>query len=306
MKYILRLFQKGRHIFINSSGKPASPNHIKYAQSLGIPPAYPFSMIFLNPDDLLVMSYDEAGRKQYIYCKEFIEKNAKRKFKNIQIFIHHLPAIKKKISKDINKKDPKTFENALIIKILLSCYLRIGSNNSVNTYEHYGISTLEKRHLLFKNKNVILKFIGKKGVVNHVIINDNMIVTKLKQLVNTMKNKDRVFQHSSACDVNQYLQLVNPELSTKMIRTYGANKLLIESLSNIQNISNSQREKTITLNCHIDSVAHKLQNTRTVLKNSYIIPQLLTFFLNDTNKFLKLLKNMKPHELLLLIIRKNI
>jgi len=305
MKYILRLFQKGKHIYVNSSGKPATKSHIKYAESLGIPPAYPFSMIFLNPDNLLVMSYDEAHRKQYIYCKEFLEKNAKRKFKNIQILIHHLPAIKTKIRKDIHKKDNKISQNALITKILLSCYLRIGSLNSVNTYEHYGISTLEKRHLLFKNNSVILKFVGKKGVVNNVRIDDGIIVSKLKQLVKNIKMKERVFQHSSACDVNQYLQLVNPELSTKMIRTYGANKLLLQSLSNIEEIPESERQRIITLNCHIDNVAQKLQNTRTVLKSSYIIPNLLNSFVNQPKKLLALTKKMKTDELLMLIIKKN-
>lgn len=307
MKFILRLRRGDSHIYVNQKGGNAKKGEIEYVKSLGIPPAYPFSMVFLNPDELLVMSYDEMGRKQYMYSKDFLEKNAIQKYKNIEVFIRNLSKIKQKVVRDLKSTQQSTFENALIIRILLSCYLRIGCNGSVSNYKHYGISTLQKKHLCFKSGNVHLKFIGKKGIENNVIIEDSKIVSSLKRLVKDKKPSESIFSNTNASDVNSYLQSVHPILSTKMIRTYGANKLLVESLSHIKKnmIPKTERQKTVLLNTHIDHVSQLLQNTRTVLKSSYIIPYLIQWFLRNPETFLETLSRKGTNEFIISIIRKN-
>ena len=86
-----------------------------------------------------------------------------------------------------------------------------------------------------------------------------------------------------------------------MIRTYGANILLLKSLKNIDEKQPipSERQKIILLNSHIETVACKLQNTKTILKSSYIIPGIVESFMKNHEAFLVKLKKESLHNIIL-------
>jgi DNA topoisomerase-1 len=311
MNYIIRILRgKSKHIYIDKKGKQAKTKDIEYAKTLVIPPAYPFSVIFLNPKNnksngILAISYDDKGRKQYKYTQSFIQSGAEQKYKNLVFLIEHIDIINQRSKRDLKSGN----ENAIIIRILLECYLRIGSKHGVNNYDHYGISTLKKKHIRFGKINgtqvCYISFVGKKGVLNECVLKEKGVVSKLKDIYLSTKKNDFLFNEATPASVNAYLQDIYPILSSKMIRTYGANYLLLKSLRNIDPklIQKSERQKKIFLNSHIEKVACTLQNTKTILKNSYIIPELMKRFMVNHDSFLATLKKKSIHQFLLTILR---
>lgn len=309
MSYIIRLLRgKTKHIYINSKGKPASNKSIEYAKTLAIPPAYPFSLIFLKPrNNTVVISYDDKGRKQYKYTEDFLKKNSAQKYKKLEFLINHISSIQRRSKGDLKKGN----ENAIIIRILLECYLRIGSKNGVDNYDHYGISTLKKKHLRFGKMNggnvCNISFVGKKGVLNECVLKEQELVSKLKDIYLRKKKNEFLFEEATPSSVNAYLQDIYPILSSKMIRTYGANLLLLKSLRNVNpaTINPSERQKKILINSHIEKVACTLQNTRTILKNSYIIPKLIEWFMKNHDTFFATLKRSTIHSFMLKLLKAN-
>jgi DNA topoisomerase-1 len=299
MKYIIRIRNKDdSHTYILNNGSTPTKNDIEYAKSLVIPPAYPLSVIFCknNNQQLLSLSYDDKGRKQYKYRPEIIKKNTQLKFEKLTDTISNIQNIKNKTTNDINypNTDITTKESAIIIKIILESYLRIGSDNGVKNYEHFGISTILKKHINFtksgSNNILKIKFIGKKGVTNSTTIKDNIVIEYVQNIYDRLLHPDdTVFQNATPITVNNYLKDINPNITAKTIRTYGANEVLLKEMKKIKidDIPNSERGKKILMNKCIDKVSEKLQNTRNVLKKNYIIPKLLDDFMSDTEKFLE-------------------
>ena len=104
-----------------------------------------------------------------------------KKYKNLGIFVENVEKIQTRSKRDLKKGN----ENALIVRILLECYLRIGSKNGVQNYDHYGISTL-KKHIRFGLDNgtpvCYLSFIGKKGIKNETTLKEKNVVSALKDI----------------------------------------------------------------------------------------------------------------------------
>jgi DNA topoisomerase-1 len=300
MKYVIRVRQNNKHLYLTPNGKNADHNIVQYVKSLHIPPAYPLSVIFLEYNNILAVSYDEMGRKQYKYTKDFSENNSKIKFEKLIDTIDGIQSLKNRTSRDINEKDIHIHnkETAIIARILLECYLRVGSRSGVKKYQHYGISTIEKRHLEFDGNICIINFIGKKGIENSCILRDPITINALKKLYSIAKtNHSMIFQYATNVNVNIYLQDVNPNISTKTLRTYGANYILLKSLKNIdiENLPKSERQKIMILNQHIDKVSSKLQNTRNVLKTNYLLPKITEWFMKNPEIFIQSLKHHTIH-----------
>jgi DNA topoisomerase-1 len=301
MKYIVRIRNKNdTHTYVTNDGKKANKKHIDYVKSLVIPPAYPLSVIFIEGqhDDIVSISYDEKGRKQYKYHTHFIEKNNDIKFDKLTDTIDNIQKLRNKTTRDITRKniDAQTKEIAIIVRIILETYLRIGSDIGVRDYEHFGISTLRKKHVKIKNNSVELSFIGKKGINNNAIIRDSILVSAIRELINnTLLNDDEIFKNANALNVNTYLKDVNRNITAKSIRTYGANAEFLKEIKKIESkdIPSSERGRKIIMHKCLDKASEKLQNTRAVLKKNYIIPQLIVRFMRNPETFVNTLKKTK-------------
>ena len=149
-----------------------------------------------------IIGQDDKGRQQYFYAKEYNNKSESRKYKalkNLSLIIQNLEkenvkkclTIYKKLIKNKHYELTKQETIELINYFLLYHHIRIGNKQYLDKYNSTGISTLKKNHFKFYNNNhsnnkhinqnvekCIIKFKGKKGVINNCIItykgNDNM------------------------------------------------------------------------------------------------------------------------------------
>lgn len=284
-----------------------TPEILEYIKSLVIPPAYKDVQIFYEKNKtpkMLYFGYDDKGRKQQIYSQKWRQEADANKFALLIDFGHKLPQMMLKMMDSITYegRDPEKRKNkliAIILRITSLCGFRIGQLKYHKLYNSTGMSTLQKKHIKPVSKGLEIKFVGKKGMLNECIMDDAIIVTELKKLMQdkapndflftyTVKNGDIVEEKMlNAIEVNNWLKEYNPEFTTKLFRTFDVNERLIESLMALgespSKLSVTQRKKNIVE--IIKNISCTINNTPAICKKSYISPELLNLYINHPKKF---------------------
>tara|TARA_B110000259_G_scaffold188396_1_gene247022 strand:- start:740 stop:1480 length:741 start_codon:yes stop_codon:yes gene_type:complete len=239
--------------------------------NIKIPPAY--RNVYIYPEGknnkILAYGYDSKNRKQVIYNPEYVKKQHEKKYKKIL----KLNKIFKNIIEDINKiidsnKYNHEYDIAIVIYMIINCGFRIGNEKYKTENNSFGITTLLYKHLNFYKNELTIDFIGKKGVRNiSKCLNYNIIKYLKKKKYDSDDNK--VFDITSN-DVNIFLKKYNEKITSKDLRTWNANNLLIEymKLPEIKTAKNPVKKG-------IEKVASKLHNTYHICVKSYINPILI-------------------------------
>lgn len=241
-----------------------------------IPPAYTNVKIFKNPKSkIYAYGYDKKGRKQIIYNAWFIEKQRKKRFRNVMSLRPYMKTLQKKIADTL--KSPKDYTDkevhiCLILRLMMLCNFRIGNAKYLKDNGSYGLTTLEWKHLKFPKdtKTVKIEFVGKKGVVNKSICDDGQVVSLLKKL-KKKADKPNVFSVSSK-DVNAYIHEINTGMTAKDIRTWHANYLYVKFFNVAKKQGLTEKKSRASA---IKQVAEALHNTPAVCKKSYLLPELI-------------------------------
>jgi len=270
-------------------------------KSYAIPPAWRDVKIYIKSKKIFATGYDVKGRLQYKYTREHDNKKSQEKFCNQLNFAKYIPKIKRDIDKSLKKKK-LTREKliALIVKIILICNFRIGTESMLKNNNSYGISTICKHQVSFKNNNAIIDFIGKKGVRNTCIIVDKEVNDILKTMYNSKTNREQLFNvvengkkfNVGILDVNAFLKRYNIGITTKDFRTWTANTLLLNYVIALP-ISDKTTHRKKTLKLIIEKVAVRLHHTPAVCKKRYLLNDLLQLYIDKPVKFKKFVSKEK-------------
>tara|TARA_B100001094_G_scaffold333398_1_gene411449 strand:- start:2294 stop:3298 length:1005 start_codon:yes stop_codon:yes gene_type:complete len=266
-----------------------------------IPPAYDNVRINYDINDKVrAIGYDTKDRSQYIYNKDFIEKQKNKKFDHMVDFGRVFNKINKKITEDyLSPIESKEKQVAIILKLIMDCHFRVG--NDRYTGNSYGTTTLENKHIKIKKKDEVeIDFIGKKNVRNKCTIRNKNLVKTLKNKKRSLQKNDRIFTYRrgnkyytiKSTDVNNYLKQFG-NITTKNFRTWGANiEFIIQILRRCKdktiNYFNLKKDKKEIIKKSIETVAFKLHHTCTVCKNNYLDPLLIDLFMDNTSDFFDL------------------
>ena len=241
--------------------------------NIKIPPAY--NNVYIYPDDkndkILAYGYDSKNRKQVIYNPEYIKNQNEKKYKKILKF----NKIFKLIIEDINNiiktydKNSKEYEIAIIIYLIINCGFRIGNEKYKSQNNSFGLTTIQFNHIILKKNYIIIDFIGKKGVRNLSECYNDEIFKYLKKKKKISLENDTIFKITSI-DVNNYLKKYDKKITSKDLRTWNANNLLLEyiKLPEIKKSKNPIKKA-------IEKVANKLHNSYHICVKSYINPILI-------------------------------
>ncbi len=293
--------KKKRYIYLDEKNKQINDEEtLSRIKKLVIPPAY--SDIKISNDSnhyLQAIGIDEKGRKQYIYKKSFIEKQSKNKYCQLKHIGEKISEIRKDVratmlsDKSISDKEKII---ALVIYILDHCYFRIGNIHYFNEHKSHGVSTLQTNHLKFKESEVEIEFIGKKGVVNNCILKDPLSIKLLKDLSKLTKNEKRendfIFYYKDEenrlqlikpIDINLFLNKYHSDITLKMFRTWGANYIFLEEVikkkkefMDIIGFSNNKIENEIENESGVEKTNKKSKNKKQILKeNEKLIKEVL-------------------------------
>ena len=270
--------------YVQSGKKITDKKTLEFIKNLKIPPAYN-NVVILCGKKIIAYGFDSKGRKQVIYSDEYIKKQANKKYANIVKIAKIFPKIKNILNKDINSSDLKKREIAMIIMLILECGFRIGNKKYEDENKSYGLTTIKFHHISFNNSTININFIGKKGVINESTCKNVKIHNYLKAKYNSLgkkANKSNVFSYINiddnkrysikSSDVNKYLNDIDKDITSKVLRTLNANYLFLKFI-NEKEVKNSKNP----IKTAIEMVANELHNTPAICKKSYIDPKIIKF-----------------------------
>lgn len=309
--------------FYNHNDKKISDKDLDRIKKLNIPKTW--NNVWINQDPnyrIQVIGIDPHNKKQYIYTKEHKESKTNSKYKTLEKVIGLMNKINTIISK--HQKLP-TYDRNRVLSTILIIILRTGIRAGKEFYAKknntYGICSLRKKHITFKDnkKQIILKFKGKKNVEHkHFVYLNDAEYEEMKKLMELTDN-DKLFnckenneiQKLNEFDLNDYIhEFIDPNITIKDFRTYLVNVFFIQCLIKCTNdvidktekLSNSQIKKIIKDS--IKTTAEFIQHTPSICKNSYIYSLLIEFYMNNYTYFIKN-KNTEPLKILINIINSS-
>src|SRR5687768_2172825 len=287
-KWIMRRGSKSRGFFYTDSNgkKITDETTLERIKSLVVPPAW--SCVRISPaasSAIQAVGMDTTGRIQYLYHPKFSEKHQRRKFEKIERFGEHLPRMRAVTNEHIQLEGfPREKVLAVIMRLINSLYIRIGTEKSARHYRTYGITTLKNNHLEIKRRGeLVFDFVGKSHIKHRKVLVDEelaSVMKDLKQLGGARKlfhylNGDGKPRPIKPADINAYIkEATAPEFSSKDFRTWGGTLLAAIELAEI---GAAEDERTIKKNIVkiVKCVAEELGNTPTVCRGSYIHPTVL-------------------------------
>jgi len=114
-------------------------NYIKFiTEGIYIAPAYKNVKINIDKKGKVrAIGYDDKDRPQYIYNKEFIDKQKDKKFNHMVEFGKNFNKINKSINEDLySVKETKEKQIAMILKLIMECNFRIGNERYSKKINH--------------------------------------------------------------------------------------------------------------------------------------------------------------------------
>lgn len=177
----------------------------------------------------------------------------------------------------------------MMIRLINSLYIRMGTDKSVKRYRTYGITTLRKTHVTIGPKGkIVFEFVGKSHIKHKKIFVDIELAAQLKKLAAIARGR-KLFQYFDEeerlrpvkpSQVNGYIKSITThEYSAKDFRTWGASLLAAVELSRI-GTTEDQREQQKNIAKVVKKVAEQLGNTPSVCRSSYIHPTILKAYSN--------------------------
>ena len=281
---------KGGFHYVDGAGtRLTADDQIERIKSLVIPPAWKHVRISPAPSSSLqALGMDTTGRIQYLYNPKFSEKQQRKKFAKIETFGEYLPNLRKVTNEHIALEGfPRQKVLAIMMRLINSLYIRIGTEKSARHYRTYGITTLQNRHLEFgRNGMLIFDFVGKSHIQHRKLLVDEELAGLMKELKNlggTRKLFHYVDEEGKARpikpgDINSYLkEATSPDFSAKDFRTWGGTLMAAVELAEIGKAADDDElRKNIII--AVKKVAEKLGNTPTVCRSSYIHPAVLKYY----------------------------
>jgi DNA topoisomerase-1 len=275
--------------YVGTDGKRISDKaELERIRKLAIPPAWTDVWICPSPNGhILATGRDAKGRKQYRYHPKWRKVRDEAKFERTVSFGEALPALRRKVKKDMALTGlPKERVVATVVALLDCCFARVGNEEYVKENGSFGLTTLRARHAKIKGSTMALRFRGKAGKEHEVEVSDPRIVHIVRRCREI--EGQELFQYlddGNGCpitsgDVNTYLrEVTGQEYSAKDFRTWAGTVTACAELASQEPVE-SDAENQRTVLAAIDEVAEALGNTRTVCRNCYIHPDVIEGFLD--------------------------
>lgn len=305
-KTVDRKKNKFRYYSKKNNKKIIDKRTLKRINDLKIPPNYTKVKISaIKNSKVQAIGEDQAGRKQYIYHKEFIEEQQDIKFQDLINFGKKINKIRKDYKYHIEKHSSIYDKNKIISMILYLldvCNFRIGTEEYKKKYNTFGVTTLNTSHILFNNGSVEISFIGKKSITNTSLIKNENAIKLLNSLCEKNKGREYIFYYRddynnkllrvSSSHISNYLKKYYPNLKPKMFRTWNGNSMLLKYLLNKPK-PKTEKEIKDNLREGIKKVSLALHNTVSVVKKSYCNSVIYETYLEENEMFYQFINQNK-------------
>jgi DNA topoisomerase-1 len=202
--------------------------------SLVIPPAWRDVWISPSPTaNLQATGFDAAGRKQYLYHRDFRAAQEEAKFDKLIRFAEALPAFREAMAEHI-ELDPMAPEwtCAVAVRLINLAWFRVGEERYAKVRKTFGITTLRKSHVSVRGSRIAFRFRGKHRIWVRTAVVDSELADAMKVLLEALGGR-RLFRYRfddeqynlSGRRLNEYTsEFMGDEFTAKEVarsRTFG-------------------------------------------------------------------------------------
>lgn len=290
-KWIRRRGSKSRgFIYTDPTGKKITDEMaLERIKSLVIPPAW--RHVRISPavsSSIQAVGMDTTGRIQYLYHPKFAERQQRKKFEKIERFGLYLPRLRAVTNEHISLPGfPREKVLAVMMRLINSLYIRVGTEKSARHYRTYGITTLQNNHLeIRRGGRLIFDFVGKSHIKHRMVLVDEELAAVMKDL-KQLGGARKLFHYLDAdgkarpikpAEINSYIkEATSPEFSSKDFRTWGGTLLAAIALAELGKPEDLKQAKRNIVRA-VKHVAQQLGNTPTVCRGSYIHPTVISAY----------------------------
>ncbi|HLJ83824.1 MAG TPA: hypothetical protein VKT51_06620 [Candidatus Eremiobacteraceae bacterium] len=250
-------------------------------RALAIPPAYRDVWICPSPrGHIQASARDDRGRKQYKYHAEWTLVRDAAKFDRMLSFAKSLPALRKRVARDLRKRGlGKERVVAAVVRLLEDTLIRVGNEEYARANKSFGLTTLRTKHVVAKSDTLHFRFRGKSGRFHEISVADSRLAAIVRRCAELPGQE--LFQYEDETgtavpiesqDVNDYLRSATAaEFSAKDVRTWHATVLCLDILRRCESAPDANDARRIQA-AAVEHVAKILGNTAAVCRKCYIHP----------------------------------
>ena len=276
------------HVNPRTARRLASRKQEDRIRQLAIPPAWRDVWICAAANGhLQATGIDARGRKQYIYHARWSESSNGRKFDRLAAFGRALPAIRRRVERDLRRRGlPRDKVIACVVRLLDRTLLRVGNDEYARTNQSYGLTTLRNHHVSVNGHTISLRFRGKSSRIVERSIDDPRMARIVRRCQDLPGQE--LFEYIddsgesrdvTSGDVNQYLGRASGDsFSAKDFRTWGGT---VQAAQTIRRLA-AECDKPLTpsraksLEVHaVRAAADLLGNTVATCRKFYVHPGLV-------------------------------
>lgn len=298
MRGILRRRSGKTFSYTIDNKKLTDKEQLNRIKSLVIPPAWENVWICAAENGhLQATGIDVKKRKQYRYHPAWNALRNHTKFYRMLSFAYVLPAMRKRIEKDLAETTlSKTKILATIISLMERTNIRVGSNVYEKLYGSFGLTTLKNNHVTIHKNSIKFSFTGKKGVKHQITLKNKKlanIVEKCRDIPGKelFQFYDAEGNHHSIDSgmVNEYIKEISGgnDFTAKDFRTWSGTVNAFLAFKEI-GFADTDTQTKRNIVAVLDRVAESLGNTRAVCKKYYVHPLLISLYENkNLEKYFK-------------------
>jgi DNA topoisomerase-1 len=285
----IRRVRRGRGFsYVDADGRTVTDPKVRARiDAIVIPPAWTDVWICAKVDGhIQATGRDARGRKQYRYHTRWREFRDANKYDRLGEFGALLPSIRTRVDRDLALPGfPREKALALVVRLLDDTLIRVGNDEYAVNNESYGLTTLLPEHVDVVADRVEFEFVGKGGLDRRVTVHDRKLAKIVRQCnelggqeLFAYRDDARGVQDVGSADVNAYLrEITGAEVTAKHFRTWGGTCVAGAALALCRPPrSDGEAEKQIV--GAIDVAAEVLGNTRTVCRNCYVHPTVVSAY----------------------------
>lgn len=235
----------------------------------------------------------KSGRlsMQYRYTQAFHDRNAADKHQRVAAIEPHIDGIAEKLRGQMGDTalPQRKREAAAIAALIGETGLRPTDGEDSVAHGHFGISSLQARHVTIKGGRAYLDFMGKEGVRNKAVIKDPANVVFLKQaLARTGGAEDFIFKEATSDNAGAALKAASvatggpKDIKIKDLRTLKATQMARRIVGDFpgppppltgdkKKDIRAIQKAILTMSGH---VARVLNNEPTEARDTYIHPEI--------------------------------
>src|ERR1700685_639792 len=169
-------------------------------KALAIPPAWTNVWISPNPlGHIQATGVDSRGRTQYRYHQLWREQRDAQKFDHMLVFAGALPRLRTATLRDLRHRAlDRDRVTASAVRLIDLGLFRIGGERYAELDHHYGVSTLEKRHVSIGRDRAVFDYVAKEGKRRAITVTDPAVLATVRALARSDSSTEALFAFADA------------------------------------------------------------------------------------------------------------